>query len=183
MTPAQPFASGTWYWDKAADGARLIVRLIWNPGDRIEVGIFCDRLAGHGDVQLIFGLYRNSVELGSLRGNGFNAPQRHQAGFGTLAVNVAIQALKVACNPRMPIDGVLSNTDEFGLPADRRAVLDEQRRGFWRRFGLDVVSSADAGMDYLHGRVEHLVTVNHGLVAGRFTRCPGLDAFSRQLPD
>jgi len=177
--PASPaLAAGIWTWqDQARD--RIRVRLHVSPGSKIDVGIWWNRDDGAADVRLIFGLYPGFVELGSLSGNGFDAPGRHRAGFGTLAVNVAVQALQARCPPHLPVRGVLSNTDEDGLPPEERARLDDSRAAFWRRFGLDVVRRGSPPLDYLEGRVAVLHTVPHGLVAGQFERCVGLDRFMR----
>lgn len=173
-----PFAPGTWFWEARARD-HLRVRLQFAPGAKIEVDIWWNRSEGHADVQLIFGLYADSVELGCLRGNGFNAPALHQAGFGTLAVNVAIQALQEGCAPEVRVEGVLSNTDETGLPAAERSRLEANRRAFWRRFGLGVVRRGVPPLDYLQGHVRDLRTVEHGMVAGQFPRCVALGEFTR----
>jgi hypothetical protein len=174
----EAFAPGAWAW-QADSRDHLRVRLQFTPGVKIEVGIWWNRDGGHPDVQLIFGLYSGSVELGCLQGNGYNAPGLHQAGFGTLAVNVAIQALQRCCAPGLLVEGVLSNTDEIGLPAQERARLEENRRAFWRRFGLSVVQRGTPPLDYLHGHVRDLHTVDHGTVAGQFPRCIALQNFTR----
>jgi hypothetical protein len=171
-------SAGVWIWQAQAQD-RIRVRLHVSPGTKIDVGIWWNREAGPADVRLIFGLYPGAVELGSLSGNGFNAPGLHRSGFGTLAVNVAVQALQARCAPQLPVRGVLSNTDEDSLPAQERARLDENRAAFWRRFGLEVVRRGDPPLDYLEGRVACLRTVENGLVAGQFERCVRLDQFVR----
>lgn len=167
-----------WIWRARAQD-RVRVRLQYVPGAKIEVGIWWNRDGGLADVQLIFGLYPRSVELGCLQGNGFNAPGFHRAGFGTLAVNVAVQALLATCKAELPVQGVLSNTDEIGLPEAECLRLEANRRAFWRRFGLDVVRCGEPGLDYLRGRVGDLKTVTHGQVAGQFARCVPLAEFER----
>jgi hypothetical protein len=173
-------APGIWLWQGEARD-RMRVRLQFAPGAKIEVDIWWNRADGNADIQLIFGLYARSVELGCLQGNGFNAPGLHRAGFGTLAVNVAVQALQSACDPALRVEGVLSNTDEIGLPEDERLRLEANRRAFWRRFGLGVVRRGAPGSeyDYLQGRVADLHTVNHGTIGGQFARCIPLEAFAR----
>jgi hypothetical protein len=161
--------AGTLHWERDA-GDRMRVRLQYVPASRIEVGIWWNRASGHPDVQLIFGMYAGYVELGCLRGNGYDRPALHRAGFGTLSVNVAVQALRGACAPGMPVDGVLSNTDEIDLPAPERLRLEANRRAFWRRFGLDIVQRGDPALDFLRGRVADLRTVEYGQVAGQFPR-------------
>jgi hypothetical protein len=167
---------GVRYWQAQAQD-RIRVRLLFVRSAKIEVDIWWNRDDGNADIQLIFGLYAGSVELGSLRGNGFNAPGFHQSGFGTLAVNVAVQALQLACASELRVAGVLSNTDEIDLAEAERLRLEANRRVFWRRFGLDVVRRGTPGFDYLHGRVGDLRPVTHGLVAGQFARFICLDQF------
>jgi hypothetical protein len=176
--PAFGLAPGSWTWRGQARD-RVRVRLQYAPDSRIEVGIWWNRDDGHADIQLIFGIYPGCVELGCLQGNGFNAPGFHQVGFGTMAVNVAVQALRAVCSPEIPVTGVLSNTDEIGLAADECLRLEANRRAFWRRFGLDVVRYGDPQYDYLRGHVGDLHTVDHGQVAGQFTRCVPLAQFRR----
>jgi len=172
------FAAGVWTW-QSQEQDRMRVRLQVVPSSRIEVGIWWNRDAGPADVRLIFGLYPGAVELGSLSGNGYDTPDRHRRGFGTLAVNVAVQALQARCAPQLPVRGVLSNTDEDGLPAAQRARLQADRAAFWRRFGLDVVARGAPPLDYLEGRVAGLRTVPDGLVAGQFPRLIALASFVR----
>lgn len=175
--PAASLVPGVWLW-QAQQQDRLRVRLQYLSGVKIEVGIWWNREDGTADVRLIFGLYTSSVELGSLVGNGFDAPGFHRAGFGTLAVNVAVQALQATCSPGLPVQGVLSNTDEFGLPEAERQRLEANRRAFWRRFGLNVVRRGTPELDYLQGRVSDMHTVPQGLVAAQFTRCIPLAEFA-----
>jgi hypothetical protein len=177
---AAPFdlAPGPWHW-RVQSHDRLSVRLLIAPERRIAVDLWWNREGGAPDIQLAFGLYGSKVELGCLRGNGFDAPGLHRAGFGTLAVNVAIQALQAHCAAQLPVEGVLSNTDEIGLPESQRLPLEESRRAFWRRFGLKVVQRGQPALDYLQGQVGDLHVVRGGLVAGQFSRCPDLKEFER----
>jgi len=179
--PSAELAPGPRYWQAQAKD-RLCVRLQFVPASKIEVGIWWNRVGGRPDVQLVFGLYGNSVELGSLMGNGFDAPQFHRLGFGTFAVNIAVQALKACCAPSVLVEGVLSNTAEAELATQERLRLEANRRAFWRRFGLDVVSRGDPPLDYLVGRVGRLHIVPTGMVAGQFPRCISLMDFVRERP-
>jgi len=77
---------------------------------------------------------------------------------------------------------VLSNTAETALPAIQQQVLEGNRREFWRRFGLEVVTRGSPSLDYLRGRVESLRLVRNGLMAGQFPRCVPLGDFSRARP-
>ena len=178
-TPAGALEAGFWFWQAQAQD-RICVRLQFVPGTKIGVGIWWNRDDGNADIQLIFGLHARFVELGSLRGNGYNAPGLHQSGFGTLAVNVAVQALQSACAPELRVEGVLSNTDEIDLVEAERLRLEANRRAFWRRFGLDVVRRGTPEFDYLRGQVGDLHAVAHGLVAGQFARFVSLDQFERR---
>ncbi|SPE28077.1 hypothetical protein SBBP1_430036 [Burkholderiales bacterium] len=174
-------APGPWYWQAQAKD-QLRVRLLYVPGNKIDVGIWWNRPGRDADVQLVFGLYGDSVELGCLTGNGFDAPGFHRLGFGTFAVNIAVQALQATCRPSLAVQGVLSNTAEAKLAADERARLEANRRAFWRRFGLDVVTLGAPPLDYLRGRVGALQVVTAGSVAGQFPRCIALGEFVAERP-
>jgi hypothetical protein len=173
---------GSRYWQARAEN-RICVRLQFVPAGKIDVALWWNRAGGNPDVQLIFGLYDGSVELGMLVGNGFDAPGLHQRGFGTLLVNTAVQALKSVCAPQERVHGLLSNTAEQQLPAERRLVLEANRRAFWRRFGLDVVALGDPPLDYLRGDVDGLRLVQGGMVAGEFPRHVPLSVFSIEPPE
>jgi hypothetical protein len=175
-------AAGASYWRGRAQD-ELTLRLLLVPRSRIQVDIWWNRRGGESDVQLVFGLYGDSVELGALTGNGYDAPRFHRAGFGTLAVNVGLQALQGICPGDMRVHGVLSNVAEEGLPVERLQPLEEGRRAFWRRFGLDVVARGSPPLDYLRGSVAGLRTVTHGLLAGQFARNVPLQEFSRLRPE
>ena len=172
---------GARYWQAQAKN-KIWVRLLFVPENKVEVDIWWNRLVRHPDVQLVFGLYGDCVEFGSLTGNGFNAPEFHRHGFGTFAVNIAIQALKAGFAPSLPVVGVLSNTDEEKLPAEQRLVLEANRRAFWRRFGLDVVTRGEPALDYLQGRIGTLHVVTSGFLAGEFPRCVSLQDFVSEQP-
>lgn len=172
---------GASYWQGSVND-QLTVRLLLVPRSRIAVDLWWNRCGGLADVQLVFGLYGDSVELGSLTGNGFDAPAFHRMGFGTLAVNVGVQALQAVCRPQVLVHGVLSNTAEESLPVEQRAPLEAGRRAFWRRFGLDVVDRGSPPMDYLRGNVGALRLVSNGLLAGQFSRNLPLTEFGRSVP-
>jgi len=159
-----------------------VIRLIFIPTRKIEVGVWWNRSAGAPDVQLVFGMYGQFVELGSLKGNGFDAPRFHRMGFGTLMVNIAVQALQSACDPAIHVQGMLSNTAESVLPQTKRARLEENRRQFWRRFGLEVVTLGEPPSDFLRGRVGELCVVPGGTVGGQFSRLVALNSFQFEAP-
>ena len=180
--PSTKLLPGNRYWQAQAKD-RLWVRFVFVPKSKIEVDIWWNQLAPHPDVQLVFGLYGDAVEFGSLTGNGFNSPAFHRLGFGTFAVNIAIQALKAGFAPSLPVVGVLSNTDEEHLAADERQRLEANRRAFWRRFGLNVIAQGDPPLDYLDGTVGSLHVVTTGSVAGEFSRCISLQDFVADRPE
>ena len=175
-------APGASYW-RATVEEEITIRLLLVPRSRVQVDLWWDRRGGESDVQLVIALYADSVELGSLTGNGFDAPRFHQMGFGTMVVNVGIQALQAICADPICVHGVLSNTAEEPLPADQQATLMQSRRAFWRRFGLDVVERGSPPLDYLLGTVGALRLVTHGLLQGQFARSVPLDAFGRVRPE
>lgn len=173
---------GMYFW-QAREHDLLTVRLTVVPFSRIAVDLWWNRVGGPADVQAQFGLYETSIELGSLRGNGFDAPEFHRRGFGTFAINTAVQALKASVPPALLVQGVLSNTSEYALAPAQREQLDHNRREFWRRFGLDVVRRGSPALDYLRGTVGSLQLVHEGLLAGQFPRCVGLQEFCRDVPE
>lgn len=175
-------APGASYW-RSLDHEEITIRLLLVPRSRIQVDLWWDRRGGEADVQLVVALYGESVEFGSLTGNGFDAPRFHQQGFGTMVVNVGIQAVQTICAPSVAVHGVLSNTVEERLPTEQQRVLAQARRAFWQRFGLAVVPRGTPPLDYLQGRVGGLQMVTHGLLAGRFARSVPLDAFGRVRPE
>ena len=172
---------GAWYWQVRARDM-LTARVLVAPRNRIAVDLWWNRCGGNADVQLVFGLYEDAVEFGSLTGNGFDAPQFHRAGFGTLAMNIGVRALRVACAPEMAVHGVLSNTAEESLPRAQREPLEHARRAYWRRFGLEVHAHGEPPLDYLRGSVADLRVVPQGRVAGQFARDPDLAAFTALAP-
>jgi len=175
-------APGAAYWRSRAQD-ELTVRLLLVPRSRIQVDLWWNRRGGEADVQLVIALYGDSVEMGALTGNGFNAPRFHRLGFGTLAVNVGIQAVQALCAPSVMVHGVLFNTAEESLPQVQQLCLAKDRREFWRRFGFDVVARGSPPLDYLRGTVGGLQQVMHGRLAGQFARSVPLDAFERVRPD
>jgi hypothetical protein len=181
ITPNWPVATtvvqpGIFHW-QARVRDLLCARFVFVPRERVEVDLWWNRAGGKPDVQLVWGLQADVVELGSLTGNGFDHPSFHQAGFGTFAVNLAIEALRDICPPDTRVVGVLSNTDEAGLETSTRERLEESRRVFWRRFGLHVVRCGEPTFDYLTGTVADLRQVATGKVAGQFPRLICLEQF------
>ena len=173
---------GEYFWGARAKD-RLWVSLIFIPDQKIQVDLWWNTLIGAPVVTLCFGLYPHSVEFGELSGNGFNRPQFHQKGFGTLAVNTAIQALQLICSPNTRIEGLLSNTEEDGLPTEERNKLAEERRIFWSRFGVHLIAQGPLNDIYLCGTVGALATLRSGQVAHQFPRFVPLASFSRTRPE
>jgi len=178
--PIRP-ARGALYWRGQARD-ELTIRLLVAPRSRVAVDLWWNRRGGLADVQLVFGIYGDAVEFGLLSGNGFDAPHLHRAGFGTLAVNIGVQALQSVCDPSTGVHGVLSNTAEDSLPTARREPLEAARRAFWRRFGLDVAAHGSPPLDYLRGTVGALRVVPNGMIAGQFPRDLDLQEFVATPP-
>lgn len=172
---------GQYYWGARAR-ERLLLGLVFVPEQRIEVDLWWHRLNGAPEIRLCFGLYPQSVEFGELSGNGFDHPQFHHRGFGTLVVNTAIQALQASCAPATPIEGALSNLAEQRLAPEERGLLAQQRRDFWRRFGAEFYALEGSEELHLCGSVGALVILRDGMVAGQFPRFVPLTAFSRARP-
>jgi hypothetical protein len=173
---------GQYFWGALAKD-RLWVSLIFIPDQKIQVDLWFNTLIGAPVVTLCFGLYPHSVEFGELLGNGFDRPQFHQKGFGTLAVNTAIQALQLICSPNTRIEGLLSNTEEDKLPAEERNRLAGERRIFWSRFGVRLIAQGPLDDIYLCGTVGALATLRSGQVAHQFPRFVPLARFSRTRPE
>jgi hypothetical protein len=180
--PPVKLPAGAAYWRGQAQD-ELTIRVLLVPRSRIQVDTWWNRRGGEADVQLVLGLYGDSVEMGALTGNGFDAPHLHQMGFGTLAVNIGVQALQAVCPASLLVHGVLSNIAEEGLPPERQQPLQESRRAFWRRFGLDVIARGSPPLDYLRGNVGGIRLVSHGLLAGQFARSVPLQEFGRVRPE
>jgi len=174
--------AGKYYW-QAREHDLLTVRVCIVPHSRIGVDLWWNRVGGPADIQALFGIYESSVELGSLRGNGYDTPAFHRRGFGTFVVNTAVQALQACADPGLHVHGVLSNTHEYSLPPEQRATLDHNRAQFWRRFGLEVVCRGSPALDYLRGSVGSMRVVHGGLLAAQFPRCVPLGEFCRTPPE
>lgn len=170
---------GSHHWHAHAQD-QIWVRLQFIPQSKLEVDIWWNQQGRHPDVQLQFGLYNDFVELGCLNGNGFDRPHLQGKGFGTFAVNIAVQALQACYPPHFKVQGLLSNTAEAELAPERRRELEGNRRAFWRRFGLGVLTRDDPPLDFLAGQVGHLQVVRDGLLAGQFPRCVSLAEFGPQ---
>lgn len=184
--PSEPGACsllpGKHYWGARAR-ERLLLGIAFVPQRKLEVDLWWNRLTGLPEIRLCLGLYPHSVEFGELSGNGFNHPQFHQRGFGTLVVNTAIQALQTICEPGTAIEGVLSNTDEQRLAPEQRSRLAEDRRVFWSRFGVRFYAQGSADELHLCGSVGVLRTLRTGLIAEQFPRFVPLTAFARTKPE
>jgi GNAT superfamily N-acetyltransferase len=166
---------GRYQWQSQGEHP-MMLRLLFLPNELLQVDLWWGPSQGAANVTLAFGLYNHSVEFGELLGNGFDDPEHHRKGFGTLAVNTAIQAIQAIYLPHARIEGILSNVAEQTLPAEEQARLTSNRREFWRRFGLNVIEG-DEGIDELHGLVSGLKCVRHGLIAGELPRLVPLQAF------
>jgi len=180
LDAGQALRPGQYVWEHAVPPS-IRIHLLFVPRQVLEVRIAIQRALGH-DIRLSFGLCHDTVEFGELVGNGFDQPALHRKGFGTLAVNVALQAIQSICPPTMRIEGVLSNVDEAHLPMGERQRLAESRRAFWRRFGVSVIESQE-GEDRLDGAVGDLRMVRNGTVGSLDARFVPLSAFHLWSPD
>jgi GNAT superfamily N-acetyltransferase len=172
---------GRYYWGARAR-ERLLLGIVFVPERNIEVDLWWNTVTGPPEIRLCLGLYAHSVEFGELSGNGFDHPQFHQRGFGTLVVNTAIQALQSVYAPDTPIEGVLSNTAERRLSLEERARLAQERLAFWTRFGVGFYAAGAPDELHLCGTVGALVSLQAGFVAGQFPRFVPLAAFSPTRP-
>lgn len=173
---------GEYFWGARAND-RILIRLGFDPERRIRVDLWWNTVIGAPAITLCIGLYPESVEFGELLGNGFNHPEFHQKGFGTLVVNTAIQSLQSICSPATWIEGVLLNTEEDGLAVEERNRLAVYRRIFWSRFGLDFFSPGPQKEIHLRGTVGALKTVRSGQIADQFPRFVPLASFCRTRPE
>jgi hypothetical protein len=172
---------GKYYWG-ARVREQLLLEITFVPEQKIEVDLWWNTMTGPPEIKLCLGLYPHSVEFGELSGNGFDHPQFHHRGFGTLVVNTAIQALQSSCVPATPIEGVLANLEEQRLSPEQRSRLAEERRVFWSRFGVGFYAPGAPDELNLCGTVGALVTLRCGNVAEQFPRFVPLAAFSRTRP-
>ncbi|MGA2706803.1 MAG: hypothetical protein ACLQJ0_28730 [Steroidobacteraceae bacterium] len=172
---------GEYFWGACA-ADRILVRLMFAPDRNIQVDLWWNTVIGAPVIRLCVGLYPDSVEFGELLGNGFNHPQFHQKGYGTLVVNTAIQSLQASCSPAMRIEGVLLNVEEEDLSAEERNRLAKYRHIFWSRFGLGFVTSGPQEETHLRGTVGALKTVRSGQIADQFPRFVPLASFARTRP-
>jgi hypothetical protein len=172
---------GKHYWAARAR-AQLLLGIDFAPERKLEVDLWWNQWTGAPEIRLCLGLYPSSVEFGELSGNGFNHPQFHQRGFGTLLVNTAIQALQRIVAPETSIEGVLSNTEEQQLAPEQRSRLAACRRAFWSRFGVGFYVPPATDALHLCGSVGALRTLRSGQVAEQFPRYVPLTAFSRMRP-
>jgi len=172
---------GEYFWGACATD-RVLVRLVFAPERNIQVDLWWNTVIGAPAIRLCVGLYPDSVEFGELLGNGFNHPQFHQKGYGTLVVNTAIQSLQSSCSPDTRIEGVLLNVEEADLCVEERNRLAEYRHIFWSRFGLDFVTLGPQEETHLRGTVGALKTVRSGQIADQFPRFVALASFSRTRP-
>jgi len=177
---AQALRPGQYVWEHSGTPP-IRIHLLFVPCQVVEVRIAVHRAQGH-DIRLSFGLCHDTVEFGELVGNGFDRPALHRKGYGTLAVNVALQAIQSICPPCTRIKGVLSNVDEAHLPLDQRHTLAENRRAFWRRFGVSVITNWE-GADHLDGAVGDLRIVPGGTVGSLDGRVVPLSEFRFSKPD
>ncbi|WP_155754616.1 hypothetical protein [Burkholderia stagnalis] len=120
---------------------------------RLEVRVhFSDLL---GDRVLLDIAHGNFPRITDLWGTGPASATRHNQGYGTLVVNLAIQALRK----------MQSSTDDTcvtGLITDRRSEVAD----FWKKFGFSV-TSPDTGKDgSLSGKLGDLVVQERAYKAG-----------------
>lgn len=173
---------GEYFWGACA-ADRILVRLVFAPDRNIQVDLWWNTVIGASVIRLCVGLYPDSVEFGELLGNGFNHPQFHQKGYGTLVVNTAIQSLQSTCPPDMRIEGVLLNMDEEELSVEDRNRLAKYRHIFWSRFGFGFVTLGPQEETHLRGTVGALKAVRSGQIADQFPRFVPLASFSRTRPE
>jgi hypothetical protein len=180
--PALAIRPGTLHWS-AGGRDRLALRFCFRPQEKIELGLWWNSEAKQPDVRLICGLSADRIEFGSLLGNGFDQPALQGRGFGTLAVNLAIEALQALFPAHLRTEGLLSHVAEDRLPAQERERLEDNRRAFWRRFGFRIQRDAPTEPEYISARVGELMRIDRGMVGGRFARSLSLRDFAPQIPE
>lgn len=163
------FLPGTYFWRAQAKDS-IVVRVIFAPNCKIEVGIWWNNASKFPDVRLYVGLYKNSVEFGELTGSGFDSPL-HQKGFGTLAVNTAIQVLQQVYPSGFRVEGTLLYTQESDLNEERQQELANLRRAFWTKFGLKtILAGIDNTQIFMRGVIGKLNTQQTGIIYHQFPR-------------
>ena len=160
-------------------GSDLRVELKHTPEMHADVRVWLD---GHGraePVLLTVDSRSDYVAFRDLVCNGFGS-EKQGIGLGTLAVNTAIQALKRYYPANAPVRGYLSNPPEDRLPRDHRVNLEEARRAFWRRFGMEIAAGDAEGKEYIVSTVGQLTCIERGTVAGLYPRYVPLEDFKAQ---
>jgi hypothetical protein len=160
-------------------GDRLAIRFCFRPKEKLDIGLWWNSEARQPDVRLICGLYPDWVEFGSLLGNGFDQPALQGRGFGTLAVNLAVEGLQALCPAQMRAEGLLSNVAEHDLDGAQRRQLESNRRAFWQRFGFRAERDDAEQFEYIVARVGDLRRADRGTVGGVFARSLSLRDFAQ----
>ena len=167
---------GIYYW-RAQERDNIVLRIVFVPNCKIEVDLWWNNVGEIPNVRLYVQLNRSSVEFGALTGNGFDSPL-HQQGFGTLAVNTAIQVLQDACPSTFKVEGILQYLNEDALDDLQRHELARRRRTFWKNFGMNTLRSRDdSQFEYLSGSVGKLKLHKNGTIHDQFSRFVPLNQF------
>lgn len=165
-----PMNAGCYSWEGGTND-QVRVRLDFQPGYKLDVDVWWKSKDATPCMRLWVPLQHQSARFGDLTGNGYGS-KLHRQGFGTFAVNLAVQVLQKTYEPDAPVSGILSNPSD---PTDQKARLEHARRMFWSQFGLTVSSGH---YEQLAGTVGGLRCVHEGLVAGQFSRYLDLCNFS-----
>ncbi|WP_284620560.1 hypothetical protein [Aquabacterium humicola] len=164
-------------WDMLRDGtytttlsgkSTVSVRVVLKRGWRLDVYLHV------GDdhrpaVTHFVSLGKQRVTVVDIFGNAPGSPW-HRAGLSALAVNTAIQFLKVLYPPSTPIRGHIVGA--------RDAQRQEERRAFWRSFGFDITAPDRRSDEHLRGTVES-VRLLPGLVFGEHPRILDITTFTQ----
>ena len=168
------------YFLRAQERDSIVLRMVFVPHCKIVVDLWWNNFGANPDVRLYVQLNRSSVEFGALTGNGFDSPL-HQQGFGTLAVNTAIQVLQDTYPSTFAVEGVLQYLNEDALDDLQRHELARLRRTFWNNFGMNTLpASDDSQFEYLSGSVGKLKLQENGTIHDQFSRFVPLSQFVAQ---
>jgi len=165
-----PMNTACYCWESGTNDP-VRVRLDFQPGYKLDVDVWWRSKEASPSLRLWVQLQHQSARFGDLTGNGHGS-RLHRKGFGTFAVNVAVQVLQAIYDGDAPVTGMLSNPSD---PTDQKARLEIARRMFWSQFGLTV---SPGHYEQLVGTVGGLRCVHEGLVAGQFSRYLDLCKFS-----
>lgn len=158
----------TYFWKHHGKHPIQVTAFIPNNG-QLRVEILHNISSAQPKVKLQIDVLTNGVIFRDLTGNGIQNGTNRK-GFGTFAVNTAIQLLKRHCTSNLSISGHIFHTEDGSRSEIEQAIIDGRRR-FWSRFG------PIAQGDTISGTIKNLELYQAGLVVGEFSVFIPIDQF------